>query len=304
MDKNTILFSALASYGTYGPNSPFTHVLTNEELQNTKPQQLTDILHTLCNYRHHVLYYGSQQPQQLVNVLTQYHAMPVNFNPVPKGEDFHQMAGTNQVYVVDHDMKQTEVIILARGGKHYNPNLNPLISIYNEYFGGSMASITFQTLRESKALAYSTFCRYSAPADSNEYYHNLAYIGSQADKLGQATDGMMQLLNDSIPQFEQLWSTSKDAVIKGIASTRIIREGILFNYENVRRLGIDYDTRKLIFDTLPTLTFADIQKFHKNYIANQPYTILVMGSKKDIDLKALEKYGKVTFLTMNDIFGY
>jgi predicted Zn-dependent peptidase len=304
LDKNTILFSALASYGTYGPVSPYTYILTNEELKNTKPEALTEVLHNLCQYNHHVLYYGSQPAQQLVSTLSTYHTIPTVFKPLPQGQKFEQVAGTNQVYVVDHDMKQTEVIILERGGKHYDPNLNPVISMYNEYFGGSMASVSFQILRESKALAYSTFCRYSAPADSVSHYSNLAYIGSQADKLGQATDGMMELLNDSIPQYEQLWSTSKDAVLKGIASTRIIREGILFNFENARRVGIDYDTRKLIFDKLPTLTFADIQKFHKEYIANQPYTILVMGNKKDIDMKALEKYGKVTFLTMQDIFGY
>ena len=29
----------------------------------------------------------------------------------------------------------------------------PLIKLHNEYFGGSMGSIVFQTLRESKALA-------------------------------------------------------------------------------------------------------------------------------------------------------
>ncbi|HTA83051.1 MAG TPA: insulinase family protein [Bacteroidia bacterium] len=304
LDKNTILFSALASYGTYGPVSPYTYILTNDELRNTKPEALTEVLHNLCQYNHHVLYYGSQPAKQLVSTLSTYHTIPSVFKPLPQGQKFEQVAGTNQVYVVDHDMKQTEVIILERGGNHYDPTLNPVISMYNEYFGGSMASVSFQVLRESKALAYSTFCRYSAPSDSVSHYSNLAYIGSQADKLGQATDGMMQLLNDSIPQYEQLWSTSKDAILKGIASTRIIREGILFNFENARRLGIDYDTRKLIFDKLPTLTFADIQKFHKEYIAKQPYTILVMGNKKDIDMKALEKYGKVTFLTMQDIFGY
>ncbi|HXP52331.1 MAG TPA: hypothetical protein VN922_20420, partial [Bacteroidia bacterium] len=76
------------------------------------------------------------------------------------------------------------------------------------------------------------------------------------------------------------------------------------NYENARRLGIDYDTRKLVYDNVPKLTFGDVEKFHKEKIAKQPYTILVMGNKKDIDMKALEKYGKVTFLTMQDIFGY
>jgi predicted Zn-dependent peptidase len=303
-DKNVILFQAMYNYGIYGPHSPTSNVLTNDELMHLKPEQLTDILHKICNYNHHVLYYGSQTPQQLTSALEQYHKMPAKFEAPPAGDHFEELACTNQVFVVDHDMKQTEIMILERGDAHYNPSLNPVVSIYNEYFGGSMASITFQTLRESKALAYATFCRYGAPSDSNKHYYNLAYIGSQADKLGQALDGMTELLNDSMPDFEHLWTSSKEAVMKGIASTRIIREGILFNYENARRLGIDYDTRKLVYDNVPKLTFGDVEKFHKEKIAKQPYTILVMGNKKDIDMKALEKYGKVTFLTMQDIFGY
>jgi predicted Zn-dependent peptidase len=101
-------------------------------------------------------------------------------------------------------------------------NLAPVASMYNQYFGGSMASVVFQTLRESKALAYATFCNYGAPGDSTESYYNLAYIGAQEDKLPLAMDGMFALLNDSMPQYEQLWSTSKDAIIKNIESERII----------------------------------------------------------------------------------
>ncbi len=303
-DKNTILFSAMYSYGIYGHHSPFANTLSNDELMHLKPTELTDILHKICSYNHHVLYYGSQPEKELASTLERFHKMPAKFEDAPKGDHFEELACSNQVYVVDHDMKQTEIIILERGSAHYMPGMNPVISLYNEYFGGSMASITFQSLRESKALAYSTFCRYNVPADSTQHYYNLAYIGSQADKLGLAVDGMTELLNDSIPEFQQLWATSKDAVMKGIASTRIIREGILFNYENARRLGIDYDTRKLVYDKLPNLTFGEVENFHKGNIANQPHTILVMGNKKDIDLKALEKYGKITFLTMQDIFGY
>jgi len=167
-----------------------------------------------------------------------------------------------------------------------------------------MASVVFQTLRESKALAYATFCRYGAPGDSTEHYYNLAYIGAQEDKLPLAMDGMFQLLNDTMPNYDQLWSTSKDAILKNIQSTRIIRDGILFNYENARKLGIDHDVRKDVYEKVPSLNFADIQKFHTDKISHHPYTILVIGNKKDMDMKALEKYGKINFLTMEDIFGY
>jgi predicted Zn-dependent peptidase len=37
---------------------------------------------------------------------------------------------------------------------------NTLVTVFNNYFGGGMGSIVFQTIRESKALAYSTFGYY------------------------------------------------------------------------------------------------------------------------------------------------
>src|SRR5581483_5348844 len=110
--------------------------------------------------------------------------------------------------------------------------------------------------------------------------------------------------NKPIPHYDQLWETSKDAILKNIASTRIIRENELFSYDNARRMGIDHDTRKETYEKVPSLTFEDIEKFHQDKIANQPYTMLVIGNKKDMNLNALQKYGKVSFLTMQDIFGY
>ena len=51
-------------------------------------------------------------------------------------------------------MKQAEILMVAKG-QGFNAEKMPLIKLHNEYFGGSMGSIVFQTLRESKALAYS-----------------------------------------------------------------------------------------------------------------------------------------------------
>ncbi len=302
-DKNVILFQSMYSYGIYGAHNPFNYALSNTEVENLKPEQLTDILHHLTSYPHHVLYYGPEDAKQLQSDLEQYHKLPATFDALPVAEKFEQQEGSNHVYIVDHDMKQAEIIILSRGG-HYDINLAPLASMYNEYFGGSMASVVFQTLRESKALAYATFCRYGNPGDSTEYYYDLAYIGAQEDKLPQALDGIFQLLNDTMPKYDQLWSTSKEAVLKNIESNRIIRESILFNYDNARRLGVDHDARKDVYEKTPGLTFADIEKFHAEKIAHHPYTVLVIGNKKDMDIAALQKYGNVDYLTMEDIFGY
>ena len=63
------------------------------------------------------------------------------------GPDF--LKNKTSVYVVDYDMKQAEILMVAKGSQ-FNAEKMPLIKLHNEYFGGSMGSIVFQTLRESK----------------------------------------------------------------------------------------------------------------------------------------------------------
>ena len=88
----------------------------------------------------------------------------------------------------------------------------PKIALFNEYFGGGMGSIVFQTMRESKALAYGVFASYRNPARKDKSHYLMAYIGTQADKLPEAMAGMMDLMNN-IPQSDNLFETSKNAVI-------------------------------------------------------------------------------------------
>ena len=51
-----------------------------------------------------------------------------------------------------------------------------------------MGSIAFQTLRESKALAYSVYSAYT-PRENDKSHYVTAYIGTQADKLAEAMVG-------------------------------------------------------------------------------------------------------------------
>jgi predicted Zn-dependent peptidase len=52
-------------------------------------------------------------------------------------------------------MVQAE-IFWVRNADQYNAAETPTVNLFNNYFGGGMGSIVFQTIRESKALAYST----------------------------------------------------------------------------------------------------------------------------------------------------
>ncbi|MDX2188470.1 MAG: insulinase family protein [Bacteroidota bacterium] len=303
LDKGTILRAALVNYAKYGKVSPFTNIIKTEELKNIQSKELLTLVSGLSNYNHEIWYYGPITTNQLTEIINKVHGQVANPLPVPTNKVYKEEAfANNEVYFVNYDMVQAEMIFLSKSVK-FDKNILANVKMYNEYFGGSMNSIVFQEIRESKALAYASSSRYSVTSDKDYSNYNVSYIGTQADKLPEATQAMMQLL-DSLPKSAMLYNTSKEALINTIRTERITKMAVLYSFDAYKKVGVDYDLRKDIFPSLQKLTFEDINAFQKKYIKGQKTKLLVIGSKDKIDLKALSKYGKVQELTLTDIFGY
>ena len=303
LNKNEILWSAMYNYGIYGKKSSYTDILSEEQLKKIKPEELTGIIKDITSYPHHILYYGPIDEGALTLTLNSYHKVPARFRIIPAAVKYTQLpTDSNRVYVINYDMKQAEIIMLSKG-EQYNKDNAPSISAYNEYFGGGMSSIVFQDMRESKALAYSVFSAFQTPAKKEKAHYNMAYIGTQADKLPEAMVGMTNLLT-TMPESPVMFNSSKDAVIKKIQTERITKAQILFNYERAQKLGLDYDIRRDVYQKVPAMTLNDVEAFQKRYVKGDKYTIMVLGDKNKLDTKTLEKYGKVTYLELIDVFGY
>ena len=302
LNKDEILWSALFNYGKYGKVSPYTNILSKEEIKKLNSKDLISIINRINSYEHHILYYGNNSSDELITMLNQLHRVPEKLNPVPAPIKFQEPEANTNVYVVDYDMKQAEIIMLSNDG-FYNKNNAPQIRLFNEYFGAGMSSVVFQDIRESKALAYSVFSFYWTTGRLSKPNYVFTYIGTQADKLPEAMKGMMNLFNN-MPESENNFSACKEAVIKGIRSERITKANILFNYEHAKYLGLNEDVRKDVFSKVPAMTIGEIKAFEVEHIKNKQYTTLVLGKKESLDIKTLEKYGKVTFLSLSDIFGY
>jgi predicted Zn-dependent peptidase len=185
----------------------------------------------------------------------------------------------------------------------YNPTMEPVQSMFNEYFGGNMSGIVFQEIRESKALAYSTYAVFSSPAYKNRPHTMMAYVGCQADKMKEALAGMQSLI-DSLPQSEKLFKQSQSSIKNTISTTRTTKTGILFSYLNAQKKGLDYEMSEKLYQQVGQFTFADIRNIHNQHNANKPYALTVVGNDKKINWQALNRYGPVKKLTLTEIFGY
>ena len=185
----------------------------------------------------------------------------------------------------------------------YNKEIIPVVRLFNEYFGGSMNSIVFQEIRESKGLAYSAYAGYRTPVQPDQSFYLFSYIGTQADKLPEAMKAMTGLFN-SMPESEKALNSSREAIINKIRTERITKAQVLFNYINAQKFGLTYDIRKDVFNKVPRMTFADLKTFQEKFIKDKNFNILVLGKKGEIDLKTLSTYGKVESLDLQTVFGY
>jgi predicted Zn-dependent peptidase len=301
--KRTILQKMMVNYAKYGASNPATNILSEDELNKLQPAQIAELIKSLLTYQHKILYYGPKLVGNVKEILNTVHAVPAaGLKSVPVEANFVSQSFNNTVYVVDYDMKQAEIVILTEGDK-YDANNVPLINMYNEYFGGGMSSVVFQDLRESKALAYSCYSVYRGPSTPKQPFYNFSYIGSQADKLPEAMAGMMNLLNN-VPKSDIAFGAAKEAILQNIKTERINKADILFDYLNAEKFGLKTDIRKDIFTKVSTMKFEDVKKFQDEKIKNKPASVLVLGKKDLLDIKTLEKYGTVKYLTLNDVFGY
>jgi predicted Zn-dependent peptidase len=342
LNKGVILNQAMLNYAKYGPRNPFTDIVPEAQLKALKPEQLTSLLKSLPTYQHRVLYYGprplesrAQRTEGSENVsvtprvigvaeeIGYLHNVPVAqlttaniarnklnhteyslpLKPTPPAKDFaEQPLKDKKVYWVDYNMVQAEILFLTKGDI-YDRALAPTVALYNEYFGGGMGSIVFQDLRESKALAYSAMSRYANADKTGRSNYILSYIGTQSDKLPEAMAGMEGLLTD-MPLADANLAIAKQSIRNSIATDRITHEGVLLSYERARRLGLDYDLRRDVYEQTQNMTFGELQKFQQAKIRGQNQVILVIGSKDRLNFKELAKYGTVQQLTLKEIFGY
>lgn len=302
-NKGAILWGALAAYAKYGDTSPFTNVLANETLDMLASGELLELVKSIPQTQHRILYYGPMELEKLTTTLAANHRVPETLQPAPAKVKFDELDAANpNVFFTDYDMVQAEIIMQSPGQK-YDPSIAAESRMFNEYFGGNMSSVVFQEIREAQGLAYSVFASYSQGTKKEANDQIFAYVGTQADKQVEAMDALLDLLNN-MPESEQSFEASKEAILKKIESERVTKTSVLFNYLNAEEKGLHYDIRKDIYSKVKGMDMNDLKAFHEKYVKDKKYNVAVIGDKNRLNLVALGKYGVVQELSLAELFGY
>ena len=301
--RQTQIFQKMLSYASYGKDNLRKYFVTNEEVQKIKAQDVINQIKTMTSQPQRILYYGDLSLNDLQKVITEKHSVHPAKKPVKMGPDFDRLATReNKVYFAHYDAKQSMCRQLTTSIPA-NWSLSSQIEMYNEYFGGSMNSIVFQEIREKRSLAYSAAAYYVEPSEKGKLNYNMTHIGTQNDKLMDALEAFTDLL-DNMPVSELNFDLAKTSLISQYRTNRTRKMSIINYYLTCEEMGLKTPMDKTNYNLIQKMTLDDVVNFNKNYIKGQKRVVVVLGNKDEVDLKGLEKYGKVTTLSLEEIFGY
>lgn len=303
LDQSTN-FNVLSQYGIYGDYNEQKNIPDSTELVNCNPEDMVALINGIAKYKHHIQYYGPENIKQLTAIINKYHKTPKTLLDAPKGRQYQeQIVNETEIFIAPYNAKNIYMSQYTNTGRKWNADNTAVISVFNEYFGGSMNSVVFQELRESRALAYSASGYYITPWRKNHPEYSRTYIISQNDKMMDCIYTFNSII-DTVPQSEKAFNLAVQSIKKSIESRRVTKEGIISAYESAKKKGIDYDIYKKVYEALPSMTLADIVKFEQETMAGKPRRYLILGNEDELDMEALGKIGKIHRLTTEQIFGY
>lgn len=297
-------FNHLWQYAVNGKRNPYTDEMSIEQLKSTSPAEYTSLLKSLKNMEHTILYYGPASLEELCNVIDKSHKTSKTLAAVPANKPYEWIATPqSEVLIAPYEANNIYLRMINQKGKQWNVAEEPVIRLFNEYFGGGMNTIVFQELRETRGLAYNASALYCTPSRRSipEFY--MQHIISQNDKMMDCIN-VFKEITDTLPQNEAALTIAQQSLLKSIAARRVTKFNLINSYLAAKKLGIDYDINKNVYETLPKLTMKDIIDFEKNNIAGQPLRYVILGNEKELDMKSLEKVASIKRISLEEVFGY
>ena len=299
-DPNSLTY-ALAHFHRYGENSRYLRRSSDSELNQTSVSDLSDILKQVVSSPRSVLYFGPKPPAHVISLIkdTFLGEAPAH-HPSASKPDRSINPPTNQVYFLNKEMAQAQVRLEFSSGL-LDESITPSVQMFNEYFGGGMAGLVFQELREARALAYSAWARFFTPSRQDEENVLVGSIGCQADKTLDAVNAFLELLKD-MPISENRWSSAHTSLLSTYRTNPISSRAIPRFVYDVDILGLNMDPRESRFQRLKNSQPKDFENFYIEKIQSRPILFSIVGDSEKIDLNALEKLGDLTRVKAKDLF--
>ncbi len=296
-------FGALQRYLYYGEDYIKRTTLTNDALAALGSEQLITAVQALMGKQHEVLYYGPKSEEEVKQLIAENHKAADELAPLEKNYPKKQLTDQSSVILAQYDANQLYYLQFSNRGEAFDVKNDPAITLYNEYFGGSMNSICFQEMREARGLAYTAQAWLASPSFAGDSYSYTAFIATQNDKMQTAIEAFDEIINQ-MPESEAAFQIAKDAIISRLRTDRTTGADVLNSYIQLRRLGLSEDRDRQIFEKVQTMTLEDVKATQQQWVKDRPYTYGILGDIKNLDLNFLKTLGPIRTVSQEEIFGY
>ena len=288
-------------FNRYGKESRYLRMLTNEALGELTVEELHALVRRLLRYEHTIAYTGSLPLQQVLTTLKKHHPISGALEAPPPYR-FYKARTPEKTEIRFFDKSLAQALVYVEfGDVDYDEASVPATELYNSYFGGGMSGIVFQELREARALAYSAWARYFNGDRKGDQNRMVGSVACQPDKTVEAVAAFMDLM-DNIPVSPERFEEARASILNRYRTNKISFRRVLGSVRSWERLGVPVDPRKSRFEKIQVAEMDDMLGFYGQNLKNRVKLISIVGDKNKIDLDALEKYGTVSEVGLEDIF--
>ena len=296
-------FAALQRYMCYGEDYIRKATLSNEALEKLDSKTLIASVQELMGKQHEVLYYGPMAQEEVKKCIADHHKAADVLAPLTPSHPTLQRTDESSVVLAQYDANQLYYLQFSNRGETFDVKNDPEITLYNEYFGGSMNSICFQEMREARGLAYTAQAWLGSPSYADDCYNYVAFIATQNDKMQTAIEAFDEIINQ-MPESEAAFNIAKEAIISRLRTDRTTGINVLASYLTLRRLGLTEDRDRQIFEKVQTMTLDDVKATQQKWVKDRHYTYGILGDIKNLDLNFLKTLGPIKTVSQKEIFGY
>ncbi|MBR5083434.1 MAG: insulinase family protein [Prevotella sp.] len=306
-EENTDVFRAMMLKVMYGDKSPNLHRVTYKEVKKITGEELIDAFNKVYGTACDISYSGTLDSKEVETVVRR--TLPVERSQAAYKPYTNEMIGYNQPTVYIYDMpKSRQTLFFTYDQLKALPTMEARVpaDLFEEYFGGGMSSVLFQEVREFRSMAYTTQSILNSSSwkiKPNAPLGIINFVGTQGDKTMKAIALVDSLLHD-MPLIEKNFDIAKQNLVNDINNNYPSFRGIGTNIATMRRVGFTEDSRTGKAALYKAATMDDMKKYFENNIKNNTgHRVLgIIGDKKKLNLKELQKYGQVVFLKEKDLW--
>lgn len=285
----------------YGKESRYLRMLPNDALRELSVEELHGLVRRLFEHRHTIAYTGSLPLEQVMTALKKHHRVSGELEAPPPYRFYKaRTPDKTEIRFFDKSLAQA-LVYIEFGDVDYSEASVPETELYNSYFGGGMSGIVFQELREARALAYSAWARYFNGNRKGDQNLLAGSIACQPDKTIEAVEAFIDLIDD-MPVTPERFEEARTSILNRYRTSKIGFRRVLGSVRSWERLGVPVDPRKSRFERIQAADMDDMLGFYGKNLKNRVKLISIVGDKNKIDLAALEKFGTVSEVGLEDIF--